>query len=131
MTDEPRIEIASCPMLGCGSECVAEALMGAVIRVRCLKCGYGLDGFLSVAVAIAAHNALCADVRRGRDAAKIEQERDALRASLLVLYDNDRIERLQYDMIKFEVYRARQIFDEAFPEVRAALDAGQGENGSD
>lgn len=76
-------------------------------------------------------NALCADVKRGRDAAKIEQERDALRAALLVLYDNDRIERLQYDMIKFEVYRARQIFDEAFPEVRAALDAGQGENATD
>jgi hypothetical protein len=58
---------------------------------------------------------------RAADKAEIER----LREALLVLYDDDRIERLQYDMIKFEVYRARIVFDEAFPEVRTALNAGK------
>lgn len=70
-------QIAACPMRGCDGECVAEAFMGAVVRIRCLKCGYGLDGFLSVAEAIAAHNALCADVQHGREAARLEKVREA------------------------------------------------------
>ena len=55
MSDEPREqEIAPCPMPGC------------------VDCDYRFGRSLPTrSDAIAAHNALCVDVRRGREAAKI------------------------------------------------------------
>jgi hypothetical protein len=75
MTDEPREqEIAPCPMRGCGGECRKQHTLGtlSIWWVECRKCDYQSRVCDTEVEAIAAHNALCADVKRGRDAAKIE-----------------------------------------------------------
>jgi hypothetical protein len=76
VSDKPKVEIAPCPMSGCGSQCVIVPLrvMNTIVahRMVCTKCSYRCDEYETVAECIAAHNALCADVRRGREAAKIQ-----------------------------------------------------------
>jgi len=87
MSDEPRIEIAACPMPGCGGpvRIVPQRVHGLTYgySAACVDCDYRFGRSLSTpAEAIAAHNALCADVQRGREAVRIEQERGALRAEV-------------------------------------------------
>lgn len=70
--DEPRIEIAACPMPECGGPCHVLPFWPRGAQISCEHCSYLSRMSSTVAAAIAAHNALCADVKRGRDAAKIE-----------------------------------------------------------
>ena len=101
MTDEPR-EIAPCPMPGC------------------VDCDYRFGRSLPTrSDAIAAHNALCADVQRGREAEKIEQERDALRAEV------ERLREALKQIAGFDDVLDYKRGWDAAEIAQAALDAGK------
>lgn len=78
MTDEPR-EIAPCPMPGCGKKCHVN-VGGGWAWVACNSCRYECRWCLTESQAIAAHNALCADAQRGREAARLRAKYDTLSA---------------------------------------------------
>jgi hypothetical protein len=143
MTDEPREqEIAPCPMPGCGGECKLwwNVILAHHTECENSKCPYRGPSGDTIAAAIVAHNALCADVQRGREAVAIKQERDALRAeverlreaierwadSIGELYSSNDLRGTDY----FDYELKNQMEDEmrqAVSALRAALDAGQGE----
>ena len=128
MSDDQTVEIAPCPY--CGHECEVIQRPTGLTLVWCtsleLYCPYHyrLSGrFVTVAEAIAAHNALCADVQRGRDAAKIEQTARDLRhenEALLDMIDKAEAER---DALRAEVERLRGVANIAAAIVRALLGA--------
>lgn len=135
MSDDQTVEIAPCPC--CGGECHVLPFWPRGAQISCRHCSYLSRMSATAAAAIAAHNALCADVQRGREAAKIEQERDALRAEVERLRGVANIAAAIVRALlgamppslqrkwPTTVSRASAFVREV--NVRAALDTGQGE----
>ena len=144
MTDDPR-EIAPCPMPGCGGECRQQHTLGtlSIWWVECRKCDYQSRVCDTEVDAIAAHNALCADVARGRDAARLRAKYDTLSAERKEQFVVDMAELLsgrdegyvawledqneaieqERDALRAEVERLRGVANIAAAIVRALLGA--------